>query len=48
MGVGPGDEVLVPGYMWVSCLSAVVRTGAIPRLVDIDDTFCIMLISCRP
>ena len=41
MGVGPGDEVLVPGYMWVSCLSAVVRLGGIPRLVDIDDTFCI-------
>ena len=40
MEVGPGDEVLVPGYMWVSCLSAVVRLGAIPRLVDIDDTFC--------
>lgn len=41
LGVGPGDEVLVPGYLWVSCLSAVVRVGAIPRLVDIDDTFCI-------
>jgi len=41
MGVGPGDEVIVPGYMWVSCLSAVVRLGAIPRLADIDDTFCI-------
>jgi dTDP-4-amino-4,6-dideoxygalactose transaminase len=40
MGVGPGDEVLVPGYMWVSCLGAMVRLGAIPRLVDIDDTFC--------
>lgn len=39
-GVGPGDEVLVPGYMWVSCLSAIVRTGAIPRLVDIDGSFC--------
>ena len=39
-GVGPGDEVLVPGYMWVSCVSAIVRTGAIPRLVDIDTTFC--------
>lgn len=41
LGVGPGDEVFVPGYLWVSCLSAVVRTGAIPRLVDIDETFCI-------
>ncbi|OWT65451.1 DegT/DnrJ/EryC1/StrS family aminotransferase [Candidimonas nitroreducens] len=41
LDLGPGDEVLVPGYMWVSCVSAVVRSGAIPRLVDIDDTFCI-------
>jgi dTDP-4-amino-4,6-dideoxygalactose transaminase len=40
LGVGPGDEVLLPGLMWVSCASAVVRAGAIPRLVDIDDTFC--------
>lgn len=40
IGVGPGDEVLVPGYMWTSCISAIVRQGAIPRLVDIDDTFC--------
>lgn len=37
--VGPGDEVLIPGYMWVACLSSVVRAGAIPRLVDVDDTF---------
>jgi len=41
LGLGPGDEVLVPGYLWVSCVAAVVRAGAIPRLVDIDDTFCI-------
>lgn len=39
--VGPGDEVLVPGYLWVSCVSAVVRAGAIPKLVDIDESFCI-------
>ncbi|WP_419421370.1 DegT/DnrJ/EryC1/StrS family aminotransferase (plasmid) [Legionella sp. D16C41] len=38
--IGPGDEVLVPGYLWVSCISAIVRTGAIPRLVDIDESFC--------
>lgn len=37
--IGPGDEVLVPGYLWVSCIAAVVRAGAIPRLVDIDKTF---------
>jgi dTDP-4-amino-4,6-dideoxygalactose transaminase len=37
--VGPGDEVLLPGYMWVACLSSVIRAGAIPRLVDVDSTF---------
>lgn len=41
LGIGPGDEVAVPGYLWVSCVSAVVRSGAIPLLVDIDDSFCI-------
>ena len=39
LGVGPGDEVLIPGYLWPSCLNGVVRLGAIPRLVDIDETF---------
>lgn len=39
MGVGPGDEVLLPGYLWTSCINAIVTLGAIPRLVDIDDTF---------
>lgn len=41
LGLGPGDEVLLPGLLWVSCASAIVRAGAIPRLVDIDETFCI-------
>jgi 8-amino-3,8-dideoxy-alpha-D-manno-octulosonate transaminase len=40
LGLGPGDEVLLPGLLWVSCASAIVRAGAIPRLVDIDETFC--------
>ncbi|GGF75224.1 8-amino-3,8-dideoxy-alpha-D-manno-octulosonate transaminase [Azorhizobium oxalatiphilum] len=40
LGIGPGDEVLIPGYLWVSCVSAVVRNGAIPRLVDMDATYC--------
>ena len=40
LGIGPGDEVLLSGYLWVSCLAAIVRAGAIPRLVDVDDTFC--------
>jgi len=41
MDIGPGDEVLVQSYMWISCPMAVILVGAIPRLVDIDDTWCI-------
>ena len=37
--VGVGDEVLIPGYFWVATVSAVIRNGAIPRLVDVDDSF---------
>jgi len=39
LGIGPGDEVLIPGYFWVSTVGAVVRSGATPVLVDCDDTF---------
>jgi dTDP-4-amino-4,6-dideoxygalactose transaminase len=40
-GVGFGDEVLVPGLVWIACASAVARVGAIPVLVDVsEDTFC--------
>ena len=41
MGVGPGCEVIVPGYLWVSTVGAVVRLGAIPVLADIDGSFCL-------
>jgi dTDP-4-amino-4,6-dideoxygalactose transaminase len=34
--VGPGDEVLVPAYTWVSSAAAVVAVGALPVLVEID------------
>jgi dTDP-4-amino-4,6-dideoxygalactose transaminase len=39
--VGPGQEVIVPAYMWISVVAAVVNLGAIPVLADIDDTFCL-------
>ena len=40
VGVGPGQEVIVPAYLWISVAAAVVNLGAIPVLADIDDTFC--------
>jgi len=41
LGVGFGDEVVLPGYFWVSTVAAVVRSGAIPVLVDSDDTWSV-------
>lgn len=41
LGIGHGDEVLVPGLTWVACATAVARVGANPVLVDIDPaTLC--------
>jgi len=36
LGIGPGDEVILPSYVCVAPWLAVVRVGAVPRLVDID------------
>lgn len=37
-GVGPGDEVIVPAYSFIACAAAVVTTGALPVITDIDRT----------
>lgn len=39
LGIGPGQEVLMPGFLWVSTVGTVVRAGAIPVLVEIGDSF---------
>jgi len=40
LGVGPGDEVIVPGFTWVSTANAVVFCGARPVFCDIDLDTC--------
>lgn len=37
-GIGPGDQVIVPAYTYISTAMAVVAAGAIPVLCDIDET----------
>ncbi|WP_066224935.1 DegT/DnrJ/EryC1/StrS family aminotransferase [Formosa haliotis] len=37
-GVGAGDEVILPTFTFVASFEAVLMLGAIPVLVDIDDT----------
>lgn len=36
LGIGPGDEVIMPAFTIISCAAAVVRAGAVPVLVDSD------------
>ena len=37
-GFGPGDEVLVPSYTFVTSASSIMRTGATPVFCEIDET----------
>jgi dTDP-4-amino-4,6-dideoxygalactose transaminase len=39
LGIGAGDEVIVPGFTYVASISAIVYTGATPILAEIDQTF---------
>src|SRR5262249_20236463 len=42
LGVGPGDEVIVPNFTFVATASAVLTAGAMPVMVDVlPQTHCI-------
>ena len=42
LGVGPGDEVIVPDFTFIATASAVLAAGALPVLVDVtSDTYCL-------
>ena len=36
MGIGPGDEVIVPAFTWVATANVVLYCGATPVLADVD------------
>lgn len=36
LGIGPGDEVILPAFTIISCILQIVRSGATPVLVDSD------------
>ncbi len=38
VGVGPGDEVIVPGYTYIATAAAVMATGAVPVIAEIDES----------
>lgn len=37
--IGPGDEVIVPAYTYISTISSIIFRGAIPILAEIDKSF---------
>jgi len=41
IGLGPGDEVLIPAHTYMATATAVLTTGAIPVIVDVDDSITI-------
>ncbi|MBI2439861.1 MAG: DegT/DnrJ/EryC1/StrS family aminotransferase [Lentisphaerae bacterium] len=41
LGIGSGDEVIVPGYTFFATAATVAACNAIPVIVDIDDTLCL-------
>ncbi|MHC4521364.1 MAG: DegT/DnrJ/EryC1/StrS family aminotransferase [Planctomycetota bacterium] len=42
LGIGPGDEVIVPSYTFIASSFSIVQAGAIPRFADVNiDDHCI-------
>lgn len=41
LGIGPGDEVIVPAYTWMATATSVLMVGAIPVLAEVDETMAL-------
>lgn len=47
LGIGAGDEVIMPSFTFVASFEAVLSVGAIPVVVDIDDSLTLDPVSVR-
>jgi dTDP-4-amino-4,6-dideoxygalactose transaminase len=48
LGIGPGDEVIVPSYTFIATSFSVVQAGAIPRFADVNlEDHCISIASAE-
>ena len=39
LGIGPGDEVIIPAWTWHSCANTVILAGGLPVFAEIDESF---------
>jgi dTDP-4-amino-4,6-dideoxygalactose transaminase len=39
LGIGPGCEVIIPAFLWVATVGAVIQNNAIPVLCEVDESF---------
>ncbi len=47
LGIGPGDQVIVPAYTYISTAMAVVEAGAIPVIAEVDETLTLSVEDTR-
>ncbi|MBE0535025.1 MAG: DegT/DnrJ/EryC1/StrS family aminotransferase [Phycisphaerae bacterium] len=48
LGIGPGDEVIVPSYTFIASSFSIVQAGAVPRFADVNiDDHCISVKSAQ-
>ncbi|MDD4189711.1 MAG: DegT/DnrJ/EryC1/StrS family aminotransferase [Mangrovibacterium sp.] len=48
LGIGPGDEVIVPSYTFIASSFSVVQAGAVPRFADVNrEDHCISVESAE-
>ena len=38
LGIGPGDEVIVPGYTFIASISSIIIARAVPVLAEVDES----------
>ena len=47
LGIGYGDEIITPSFTFVASFEAILSVGAVPVLVDVDDTLTLDPVAVR-
>jgi dTDP-4-amino-4,6-dideoxygalactose transaminase len=48
LGIGPGDEVIVPSYTFIASSFSIVQAGAVPRFADVNlEDHCLSIASAE-